>query len=169
MSERCLGTSWEGILSDTGMKSQGSGEGAEPGRGGVNRGHWWRGGARVGGREVPGHPRLSLPPPSEPCPARAAQDTELEEQTRTGEPRVWPSAQKQAAGAWKGPGPRSHQDTDNNTSARQALPPGSLWSAQHHVPRAPLPGPLPWPQFKNCKPFFWLYFSRCHLSPSGVE
>ena len=105
---------------------------------------------------MPGHPCLSLPLP-EPHPARAIQDVALEEQTGTGEPQVWLPAQEQAAGASEGPGPRCHRDIDNNTSVRNPLPttgPTSprVTSAQHHLPRDTLPGPLPCPQFKNCNP-----------------
>ena len=60
------------------------------------------------------HPsQLTLSSTSEPRPARAAEDTVLEEQIRTGEPQVWPPAQKQDAGASETPGSRRHRDTDN--------------------------------------------------------
>lgn len=90
------------------------------GRAGTEKGEV-RSPAGWGEQEVPGHPHLSRPLP-EPRPARAAQDMALEEQTRTGEPQVWLPAQKQAAGASEGPGPRRHQDIDNNTSVGIALP-----------------------------------------------
>ena len=71
---------------------------------------------------MPGHPQLTwLHPPlsahtvphvrAPPC--RAAEDAVLEEQIRTGEPQVWPPAQKQDAGTSETPGPRRHRDTDN--------------------------------------------------------
>lgn len=104
VSERCPGTSGGGILNDTGTRSQDSGGGvwARIEKGKVRSPERW------GQQEVPDHPHLSLPPPSQPCSAGAAQDTVLEEQTRTGEPQVWPPAQKLGFGGTRTQKPSGH-------------------------------------------------------------
>lgn len=71
--------------------------------------------------------------PSEPRPARAAQDRALEEQTRTGEPR-WALPRSRPGGPG-GPGPSGHQDM---VIARLS---GMLFPQDPHP--APPPRPCP--------------------------